>query len=289
MVQLVTDSCCDLPYEVLAAHQIDYLPMTIQLNGEELYDDLGVSFDYEGFLEAIQEGAMPTTSQINIGRYLEFFRGYVEANIPVLYIAFSSGMSGSYQSAQQAVAILEEEYEREVEIVVFDSKNASLAQGMLVLEADKMKRNGASVSEIVASLEKKKATIHSWVTVDDLDHLQRGGRISKTAAALGGLMHVKPIIVVSPEGKLESVGKARGRKKALQTIVDETKKTILNPEEQTLYIAFAGDQESAEKVKELVKEQLPVQDVILYPLGPTITSHTGYGCVALFSFGIERV
>lgn len=287
MYQIVTDSCCDLPYEVLEELDVTFLPMMVNLDGKELLDDLGKTFDYEVFIGELKEGAQPTTSQINVGRYVEFFRPYVEQNIPVLYIAFSSTMSGSYSSALQAVAILAEEYE-EPDIHVFDTKGASVGEGLLVLAAARLQKDGETLASNLKWLEDNYLNVRSWVTVDDLKHLERGGRISKTSAALGSLLSVKPIITVDEEGRLQNVDKIRGRNKSLQKIVDETVASIVSPLDQYIYIAYAGDVEAAEKAKELLEQKIQAKGIIIYPLGPTISSHTGYGCVAIFSMGTKR-
>lgn len=287
MYQIVTDSCCDLPYQVLANANVDFLSMEIQIGEEIRIDDLGKTFDYEGYIQQLREGAMPTTSQINVGRYLEFFRSYVEKDIPVLYVAFSSGMSGSYSSALQAVELLKETYE-DPQVHVFDTKAASIGEGLLVLEAVRLKESGYSLEETLAWLQNNYLKVHSWVTVDDLKHLERGGRISKASAAIGSLLSVKPIITVEPSGHLKNIDKVRGRNKSIQKIVEETVKTIVAPLEQTVYIAYAGDLESAEKAKKLLEENIKTKEIKLYPLGPTIASHTGYGCIAIFSMGVSR-
>lgn len=286
--KIMTDSCCDLPYTYLEANDVDFISMTIQLNGKELVDDLGKTFDYDWFLQEIKTGGMPTTSQVNVGRYIEFFRPFVEKQVPILYLAFSSGLSGSYQSAKQAVEILKEEFE-EAEIYVIDTKAASLGEGLLVSDVIDLKQAGHSLEEILLWLSENKMTVHSWVTVDDLKHLERGGRISKAAAAIGGLMNVKPIIVVDAQGKLQNIGKVRGRGKALKKLADETVQGMIDPINQRLFIAYAGDLESAEKVKALIEAQVQVKEIRLHPLGPTITSHTGNGCIAVFSRGKKRI
>ncbi|MEA4828661.1 MAG: DegV family protein [Enterococcus thailandicus] len=287
MYQIVTDSCCDLPYQVLEEINVDFLSMKIQLNGEELIDDLGKTFDYEKYMNELKGEAMPTTSQINVGGYLEFFRSYVEKKIPVLYVAFSSSMSGSYSSAMQAVELLKEEYENP-EIYVFDTKAASVGEGLLVLAAARLKEEGKPLEEVLEWLNNNYLKVRSWVTVDDLKHLERGGRISKTIATLGSILSVKPIITVDEAGRLTNVDKVRGRNKSIQKIVDETIQSIVAPLEQTIYIAYAGDLESAEKAKKQLEEKIQVKNIVLYPLGPTIASHTGYGCIAIFSMGTSR-
>lgn len=287
MFKIVTDSCCDIPYTVLAENEIAFIPMFVEINGQEYTDDLGETFDYPAFLKALENKQIPTTSQINVGRFVEFFRPYCEKGEAVLYIAFSSGLSGTYNSALQAIEILKDDF-TDPQITVVDSRGASLGEGLLVLAARKQQLAGKSMSETAAHCERIKMNLQYWVTVDDLQYLQAGGRISRTQAAVGGLLHVKPIINVSPAGKLENVSKVRGRHKALQKIVAETIANLTSLEDQIVYIAYSGTPDDAQKALALIKEQVQVSEAQIYPLGPTIASHTGLGCVAIFTIGQDR-
>lgn len=284
---LLVDSCCDLPYSYLEDNDVELVSMIINLNHKEYVDDLGKTFDYDWFMTQLQNEEMPSTSQINIGTYASIFKKYVASETPLLYLGFSSALSGSFQNANAALKLLEEDYDS-IPVKIIDSKAASLGEGLIIREIIKKRNAGDSLESVLEWLEKSINTVHSWVTVNDLNHLERGGRISKTSATIGSLVKIKPIIHVDSVGRLVNVGKTRGRKKALEKIVEETKKTIANSEEQVLLVAYAGDKEAGEQVKKLLLEKIPLKGVDLLPMGPTIASHTGYGAIAIFSFGIEK-
>ncbi|MGF2146238.1 DegV family protein [Vagococcus fluvialis] len=284
---LLVDSCCDLPFDYLKENNVELVSMIINLNYKEYVDDLGKTFDYNWFMDQLKLGEMPSTSQINIGAYSEVFKKYINSEIPLLYVAFSSELSGSQRNAYSALRLLEEENES-VNVKIIDSKAASLGEGLLVKEMIKQRADGKTIDEAINWLENNINRVHSWVTVNDLNHLERGGRISKTSAAIGSLVKIKPIINVDKNGKLVNVGKTRGRNKSLEKIVSETRRTIENSEEQTLLVAYAGDLEAAEHVKELIEKNISVKGIELLPMGPTIASHTGYGAIAIFSYGINK-
>lgn len=284
---LLVDSCCDLPFDYLKENNVELVSMIINLNYKEYVDDLGKTFDYNWFMDQLKLGEMPSTSQINIGAYSEVFKKYINSEVPLLYVAFSSELSGSQRNAYSALRLLEEENES-VNVKIIDSKAASLGEGLLVKEMIKQRADGKTIDEVINWLENNINRVHSWVTVNDLNHLERGGRISKTSATIGSLVKIKPIINVDKNGKLVNVGKTRGRNKSLEKIVSETKRTIENSEEQTLLVAYAGDLEAAEHVKELIEKNISVKGIELLPMGPTIASHTGYGAIAIFSYGINK-
>ncbi|AQP53905.1 fatty acid-binding protein DegV [Vagococcus penaei] len=284
---LLVDSCCDLPYEVIEKNRVQLISMVVNLNGKEYIDDLGKTFDYGWFMDALKEGAMPSTSQINLGTYLECFKPYIDSKQPLLYLSFSSGLSGSYQNAVSALQMLKEENEV-VNVTIIDSKAACLGEGLLITHLMRLKEEGKTLEDVLVWLDEHMDYLHSWVTVNDLNHLERGGRISKTSAAIGSLIKIKPIIVMNADGKLINIGKVRGRKHSLKELVQKTGETIRDSEEQELFVAYAGDLEAAEMVKELLLESLDIKGVRLFPMGPTIASHTGYGAIAIFSFGEKR-
>lgn len=226
---------------------------------------------------------------MNVSKYVDFFTPYVKENIPVLYVCFSSGLSGSYQSALLAVEMIKEDYP-DAEIHVFDTLAASCGQGLMVLDAVQNKRDGLSLEENISWLEQEKMNYQHWCTVDDLNHLYHGGRITKGAAAVGELLKVKPIIKINEEGKLVVHQKVRTRKKALRYIADKVIKcleTLEDPSEQTVIITNVADVKAAETVKSIILEKVQPKDILIYNLGPTISSHTGYGTVVAFVRGNE--
>ncbi|CRH20120.1 DegV family protein [Carnobacterium maltaromaticum] len=286
--QIFTDSCSDLSLEFVEKHKIAIISMIISIDGKEYSDDLGKTFNRNQFFQQLKEGKQATTSQINIGTYYEAFKPFVEKSEPILYLAFSSGLSGSYNNAVSAVQMLEDKFGT-VDITVIDTKAACLGEGLLVYQAALMKEQGKTLTEVAQWVENHKMNLHSWVTVDDLKHLERGGRISSVAATMGSLLSVKPIIVVTPEGTLEPVAKVRGRKKSLHYLVDKTVEGLRDPENQTIIVGHVGVPEEAEEVKKELSEKVKVKEILVYPYGPTIAAHTGFGSMAVFSFGEVRV
>lgn len=282
--KIMTDACCDLPLKFVEENDIHVINMTINLNGNEYLDDLGKTFDREAFFQSVKNGETATTSQINIGTYIETFKYYIENNEPILYLAFSSGLSGSYNNALAAAEMLKEEY-GSIDVTIVDTLAACLGEGLLIYEAVNLKKAGKSLLEVTQWIEENKMKLHSWVTVEDIKHLERGGRISAVSATLGTLLNVKPIIIMNPTGNLVPFAKVRGRKKSLQYLVQKTIEGIIEPEKQTLFIGHVGVPEEAMWIKNAILDKVAVKDIQIYPYGPTIASHTGFGSVAVFSFG----
>lgn len=284
---IVTDSCCDLPYQYIIDNKIEMVPLTITINNSEKKDDLAKTGEYEGFYEQILAGQMPKTSQINVYEFKEVFLKQLKENKSVLYIGFSSALSGCVNSARMAVDEIKEEIP-DAKIAVVDSKCASMGEGLLIYHAVEELKKGKSMEEVVSFLEDNKLRVNHWFTVDDLNHLFRGGRVSKTAATFGTLLQVKPIIYIDNEGRLIPVEKAKGRKKSLKILIEKIRENIIDPEEQTVFISHSYALKEAEEIKKVILEECHVKEVWLNYIGATIGSHVGPGTVAVFFMGKER-
>lgn len=285
--QLVTDSCSDLPLELVERFELDIVNFTINISGEELIDDMGKSFNKDSFFQRLKNGETASTSQVNVHAYIEKFKKYIDQNIPIIYLAISPELSGSYNSALQAKKILEEEYE-EMDLTIIDTKAVSLCQGLLVYEAALKKEEGFSKEELIEWVEKNKSHYTAWVTVDDIKHLQRGGRISATAATVGSLLNVKPIINLNEKGMLVPFSKVRGRKKSLNYLIDQTLNNIKDEKEHTVFIGHVGVPEEAEFIKGKLLEKIQPKEIKITSYGPTVASHTGFGSITVFSYGENR-
>lgn len=287
MYQILTDSECDLPLETLQASNVDAISFHTKIDDRDLINDFGKSYDINEFYREIQAGAMPTTTQVNVGEYFEFFKPYVKKNQSIVYVGFSGGLSGSMSSANQAKEMLLESYPK-ADIRIVDTLAASGGEGQMVLSAIRLQKSGASLDELVDWFDKNKLRLQQWFTVDNLNYLYHGGRISRTSAALGTLLKVKPILDVDPNGKLRMVSKTRTRKKSLIELAEKIVEAIQTDKNQPIIITTSGDNEAAEVVKEHIIKEVPDADIQIYPIGMTISSHTGIGCVAAFAMGPNK-
>ena len=282
---IVTDSTVDLPESMLEEQGIPVLQLNYVLDGKTYEERKGLSG--REFFDKLREGSMPTTSQVNPEQAKEFFESFVKEGKDILCIGFSSGLSGTYNSERIAAEELSEEYP-DTKIIVIDSLCASMGQGLLLAKALKKQREGMTLEELAQWLEENKLHICHNVTVDDLNHLYRGGRISKTTAVLGTLVQIKPIIHMNDEGKLIVIGKERGRKKALNTIVDMMGKQMEGYENDLVMVTHGDCLEDAEYVKSQIQKKYGIQDVVINGIGTVIGTHTGPGVVAVFCMGEKR-
>lgn len=284
---ILTDSSSDLPRSYIDENSIPFISLICNFKGQEIADDFGKSTPYKEFYDAVRSGEMPSTSQVNVQTYLDIFRNHAQSGIPLIYIGFSSGLSGSLQSAVIAKNTLLEEYPQ-ADITVIDTKCASLGQGLLVYYAYEMLHKGASKEEIVNWVEDNKLRMNHWFTVDSLEHLHRGGRISGVSATVGSILNIKPVLKVNDEGKLQPVTKIQGRKKSLRLLADMFCEKIVDPENQVIAISHGDCLEDAKILEEILRKKHYFKDIIINHIGPVIGAHAGPGTVALFFLGKTR-
>lgn len=284
---IIIDSCTDLPLKFVQESKLGVINLTCQFQDKEYVDDFGQTLDYKTFYDAVRNGETPTTSQINVYRYSEEFRKYVKNKKRIIYLAFSSALSGCYNNAMMARDLIMDEY-KEADITVIDTKCASMGEGLLAYYAYEMYEKGCSKERIVTWVEDNKLKINHWFTVDDLNHLKRGGRVSSVGAAIGTLLSIKPVLHVDDQGRLIPVTKVKGRKQSLRLLVDKLKEKSVDIENQVIFISHGDCTEDAEFVKRLILESYKVKDIIINNIGPVIGSHSGPGTVALFFLGKNR-
>ena len=284
--RIITDSCCDFTPEQYAQYDLSYIPMTIMYKGEphdDYLDEQSIKMVYDG----LRHGETATTAAVNPDGWAKVMEPALKAGQDVLVMTFTSGMSTTYQSAVIAAGDLREQYPHR-KIIVIDTLCAAHGQALLVWYACRKRDEGMDLDSLAAWLEETKLHLCHWVTVDDLDHLKRGGRISATTAMVGGLLNIKPIIHVDNEGKLVSVGKARGRKKALETLANKLGELGEGFDNETVFISHGDNQEDAQALAQMVKERYGVKNVLIGYIGAVIGSHAGPGTIAFFFLGKER-
>ena len=282
---ILTDSSCDLTVEQLDELEVKSLSLEVLIDGgDPIYNH---DINIKEFYAKLREKGSVTTSAVSMDRFYEFFESYLTQGIDVLYLGFTSGLSGTYNAGFVAAQELAEKYpERKVYTV--DTLCASLGQGLFVYLAAKNKAAGMSIDELYEWAKEKRHSLCHWITVDDLFFLKRGGRINAATAVMGSMLSIKPIIHVDAKGKLINVEKARGRKGALDNLFAHLKATAIEPEKQTMAICHGDCIEDAEYVAKRMKEELGVPEVIIGYTGPVIGAHSGPGTLAIFFMGSER-
>ena len=284
---IITDTSADIPASVLDKGQIHLIPMVYQLNGEEHpHKDPG-SWDSKAFYDQLRNGGTGSTSQISPAVYTDYFEPFLKEGKDILYISLSGGLTSTWQSSHLAATDLMEEYpERKISCV--DSLAATGGQGILVILAAQNQEKGMSLEENTAWLEENRLHICHWFTVNDLNYLKKGGRVSAATAFVGTMLSIKPIMHTSDEGKLTVVGKARGRKSSLNTLIDTVGRLGIDLQEQTMFICQADCRAEAEAVAAELKRRYGVKEVYINYIGPVIGSHTGPDTMGLFFVGTER-
>ena len=285
---IVTDSTCDLPANIVTDLGITVIPMEFQLDGTTYlnYPD-GRDYDFHAFYDALRAGKASTTSQVNYQTFLDTFTPILESGRDILYLAFSSGLSGTYNGSVIAANDLMEKYPGS-KVISVDTLAASVGEGLLVYTAAKKREEGLSLDELAQWVTDNRLHLCHWFTVDDLNHLKRGGRISPAVAIIGTALGIKPVMHVDDEGHLIPVSKVRGRRKSLDALVEHMAETCDQPESQPIFIGHGDSKEDAEYVAKLVRQKFKVKNIILNYIGPVIGSHSGPGTLALFFFGTHR-
>ncbi len=286
--QIVTDSTTDISPNMIAELGLHVIPLCYIMEGKTLHNiPGGGEMDEHTFYEKLRGGETSTTAQINTEEFIQQFTPFLEAGKDVLYLAFSSGLSGTCQSAMIAAKDLKDKFpQRRIE--VFDTLCASMGEGLLVYHAAMQKKEGKSIDEVLTWLQENVLKLCHWFTVDDLNHLKRGGRVSAATALVGTMLGIKPVLHVDDEGHLIAMSKVRGRKASLDALVRKMEETVISPETQTVFISHGDCLEDAEYVESQVREKLGVSDIHINYIGPVIGAHSGPGTVALFFLGTKR-
>lgn len=281
--KLLTDSTADLDENWATAHDVEILGLTIQLDGE-IYETVGPNrLTSEKLLESMKNGGKPTTSQVNVGQFEESFRRHSQNGDAVLYLAFSSVLSGTYQSSMIARDLVLEEFP-DATIEIVDTLAAAGGEGYLSVLAAAARDEGKTLEETKAMIIDILPRLRTYFLVDDLYHLMRGGRLSKTSAIMGSLANIKPLLWLDATGKLVPLAKIRGRKKALKEVVAQATESLAH---RTAVVAYANDVEGAETLKKSLLEHEDIDNVLIMPLGPVISAHVGPGTLAVFTIGKE--
>ena len=283
---IITVNCSvDMPMEWLKVRGVPVIPLKYTMDGQT-YTDME-DLTAKEFFDKLREGKMSVTSQVNPEEAKAMLEPFVKEGKDVLHLSFSSGLSGTANSMRMAAEELSEEYPKQ-KIVAVDTLCACMGEGLLLHKALQLKEAGKTMEEVVQWVEENKLHICHDVTVDDLHHLHRGGRISKATAVLGSMVQIKPIIHMDNEGKLQVIGKERGRKKSLNKIVDMAAEQAKGWDNDLILITHGDCMEDAEYVAERVRAKMGVNNILINNIGTVIGSHTGPGVVAVFCMGEKR-
>lgn len=282
---LTTENTCDMPLDLLESMGVGLVSLSCTIKGET-YDAFN-ELDPKKFFDMMRGGEMPTTSQVNPDQAERFFRDRLREHDTILHLSFSSALSGTYQSVSIAAKVIMDEMP-DKKIIVIDTLAASLGQGLMVHYAAKLRDEGKTAEETAAWIEEHLQNFAHVFTVDDLNHLYRGGRVSRATALVGTMLSMKPILVVTPEGRLVADGKVRGRKKALIEMVDRMEALIPGVENELVAISHGDCIEDVEFVRDEIRKRFGIENFLINPLGATIGAHAGPGTVALFFMGQHR-
>lgn len=289
--EILTDSSCDLTYELAQQMGVRSVPLTVNIDGRDVVNlldgDPASDLDMKAFFDQLRKAVPTSTTAANPAKWASAMEPILASGQDLLVLAFSSGLSATYSSAVLAAEELAEKYPGR-KIQVIDTLCASLGQGMLVYMAAQKRLEGCSFEEVARWTEDNKLHQCHWFTVNDLMFLKRGGRVSAATALAGTLLQIKPVMHVDDAGKLINMAKARGRKASIEALADKVGETAINPQEQVMFICHGDCMEDARYLKKLVMERYHPKDVIIGYVGPVIASHSGPGTLAMFFLGEKR-
>lgn len=282
---ITSDTTCDLPESYTKEHEIEIIPLYYNMD-DVVYGD-EVNLEPADFYNRMRNGKLPTTMACNPDKVENCFRKYLDKGLDILHIAFSSALSSSYNTCAVVGRELAEEYPGRT-IIVIDSKCASMGEGLFIYKAVCNRNDGMSIEDNAKWLEENKLHVCHQFTVDDLHHLHRGGRVSKATAIIGTLINVKPVLHVDNEGALVSLNNVRGRKKALNTLVDNMEKTCGGYDNDVIFISHGDCIKDANYVAEQIKKRFGIDKIMINYVCPTVGAHSGPGTLALFFMGETR-
>jgi len=284
----ITDTSSNLPTEQIRKADLKVIAFPYFIDGQEFTCLDSETFDGDDFYAKIKTGMKVTTSQISPHQYMEFYEPFLQEGKDVVFVCMSSGISGSCSSAQIGAKMLLEQYpDRRIEVI--DTLGASLGEGLVALEAARLRDAGVETEEAARQLRDLARRMFNVFTVDDLMHLRRGGRLSNVAAIVGMVLNIKPLLKGNEEGKIVSFAKVRGRKKAIEALAERYDKLVVEPEKQMIGIAQAGCREDAEYLISLLNKNRPPKEILTVEYEPVTGSHVGPGALALFFASHEQV
>lgn len=286
---LILDSCCDLPRRILDDAQVTFLRFPFNMNDGEHFDDLGISMTPKEFYDRLRKGEVSGTAQIPVPKLVETFERAAQDGVPTVYLAFSSGLSGTYETVTQIADDIREKYP-DFELHTVDTKLASVAEGLLVYEAIRQRDRGLTAKQLSEWAQEARWYVNALFTIDELEHLRRGGRIPDAVASIGTKLNIKPMLNFNLDGTLAMSGVARGRKKALKALVQFYKDNHVEGGEsdETVIVASAdADKEATWVVEHLDRPEGSIP-VLRCDVGPVIGSHVGPGMIALVTWGPDR-
>lgn len=283
--QIITDATADLNDKLLAGlPDVRIIPMNVEVGGTEYLFGPGGNIDCDEFYRSLRSGQFASTSQINPDTYRAHFEAILKQGLDVLYLCFSSGLSGTIQSARMAIEELKEKYPKR-RILCLDTLCAAVGEGLFVMEAAKKQAQGMDLQSLYNWLKEHRMNLCHWFTVDTFDHLKHGGRVSATSAAMGTLLGIKPLLHVDENGKLVSMAKPRGRKKALQGLLASMENGWLPEISQEVLIGHGDSLDVAQELRDMIAARFPEAQIQIAPIGPVIGAHAGPGVIALFFWG----